>query len=133
MRQNFILIFLLLILSDFTSAQILTDSNLPIVIINTDGGVSIPDNPRVKGSMKIINRGGGQRNYVTDQGSTEYLNYNGRIDIEIRGAASQNFQKNSTDSLPEWLMISLITMSVFLVCHLKMTGFLMVWQMIRLL
>jgi hypothetical protein len=63
------------------------------VIINTDGGVSIPDNPRVKGSMKIINRGGSQRNSVTDKDSTEYLNYNGRIDIEIRGSASQNSQK----------------------------------------
>jgi hypothetical protein len=68
-------------------------SNLPIIIINTDGGVPIPDNPRVKGSMKIIYRGEGQRNFLTDQDRTEYLNYNGRIDIEIRGSASQNSQK----------------------------------------
>ena len=93
MRLSFNILFLFLILYTSANAQILTDSNLPIVIINTDGGGSIPDNPRVKGSMKIVNRGGGQRNYVTDQDSTEYLNYNGRIDIEIRGSASQNFQK----------------------------------------
>jgi len=39
--------------------------------------------------MKIINRGGGERNYVTDQYNTAYLNYNGRIDIETRGSSSQ--------------------------------------------
>ena len=27
-------------------AQILTDSNLPIVVIETDGGVNIPDEPK---------------------------------------------------------------------------------------
>jgi hypothetical protein len=74
-------------------AQNLTDSNLPIVIINTDGGVNIPDNPRVRATMKIICRGSGQRNYVTDQSIPEYLNYNGRIDIEVRGSSSQYSQK----------------------------------------
>jgi hypothetical protein len=93
MRQILIIISLLLILSGSASSQILTDSNLPIVIINTDGGVPIPDNPRVKGSMKIIYRGEGQRNYVTDQYNTAYLNYNGRIDIEIRGSSSQSRPK----------------------------------------
>ena len=73
--------------SDFSS------SNLPIVIINTDGGVTIPDNPRVPATMKIIYRGEGLRNYITDQNTTEYLNYNGRIDIEIRGSSSQELAK----------------------------------------
>lgn len=39
--------------------------------------------------MKIIDRGPGQRNYVTDQNNPVYLNYDGRIDIEIRGSSSQ--------------------------------------------
>jgi len=73
--------------------QAFTDSNLPIVIINTDFGVEIPDNPRVLGSMKIIYRGPGERNYVSDQNNPAYLNYNGRIDIELRGSSSQVTEK----------------------------------------
>lgn len=70
-------------------AQTFTDSNLPIVLINTDGGVEIPDDPKVLASMKIIYRGQGERSYITDQNNQAYLNYNGRIDIEIRGQSSQ--------------------------------------------
>jgi hypothetical protein len=43
--------------------------------------------------MKIIYRGNGLRNYVSDQNTTEYLNYNGRINIEIRGSSSQVLPK----------------------------------------
>lgn len=75
--------------------QTLTDSNLPIVIITTDGGATIPDEPKLKATMKIIDRGAGQRNYVSDQYNTAYLNYNGRIGIEIRGSSSQvSLKKN---------------------------------------
>jgi hypothetical protein len=74
-------------------SQSFTDSNLPIVIINTDGGVEIPDNPRVLATMKIIYRGVGQRNYLTDQTNKAFLNYNGRINIEIRGSSSQVLPK----------------------------------------
>jgi hypothetical protein len=72
---------------------IFSSSNLPIVIINTDGGESIPDDPRVMANMKIISRGAGQRNYVDDQNSAEFLNYNGRINIEVRGSSSQSTPK----------------------------------------
>lgn len=75
------------------SAQNFTDSNLPIIIIATDQGVPIPDNPRVRGTMKIIYRGPGERNYVIDQNTPAYLNYNGRIDIELRGSSSQATEK----------------------------------------
>lgn len=75
------------------SAQPFTSSNLPIVIINTDGGNEIPDYPRIRGTMKIIDRGPGQRNYLTDQNTPEYLDYNGRIDIELRGSSSQATEK----------------------------------------
>jgi hypothetical protein len=74
-------------------SQNFTDSNLPIVIINTDGGVDIPDSPRVLANMKIIYRGAGLRNWVTDQNTPGYLNYNGRISIEIRGSSSQVLPK----------------------------------------
>jgi hypothetical protein len=77
----------------FTAPLDFSSSNLPIVIINTDGGMEIPDEPRVLANMKIIYRGEGLRNYLTDQNTPEYLNYNGRIDIEIRGSSSQYLEK----------------------------------------
>mgnify|MGYP001580718261 CR=1 FL=1 len=80
---------ILLVLSGNIGAQDFTDSNLPVVIINTDGTVPIVDDPRVLASMKIIYRGPGERNYLTDQNNAQYLNYDGRIDIEIRGSSSQ--------------------------------------------
>ncbi len=92
MRQIYI-IGLLIFLSRPAGAQSFTDSNLPIVIISTDGGVEIPDDPRALASMKIIYRGNGERNFVTDQTNPLYLNYDGRIDIEIRGSSSTVFDK----------------------------------------
>ncbi len=74
-------------------SQSFTDSNLPIILINTDGGVAIPDAPRVFATMKVIYRGAGLRNYVIDQNTAEYLNYDGRISIEIRGSSSQTLPK----------------------------------------
>jgi hypothetical protein len=76
-------------------SQTFTDSNLPIVVINTDYGIEIPDDPRIWANMKIIYRGEGQRNYLTDQSAPEYLNYNGRIDIELRGSSSQALDKKA--------------------------------------
>ncbi len=70
-------------------SQTLIESNLPIIIITTDGGVSIPDEPKVKASMKLIYHGPGELNYVTDKDNPAYLDYNGRIGIEIRGSSSQ--------------------------------------------
>lgn len=91
-RHLVILSFLLFPLLSF--AQILTDSNLPIVIIDTDGGVTIPDEPKVLANMKIIWHQDGTRNYMADANNPIYLNYDGRIGIERRGSSSQNnFQK----------------------------------------
>jgi CotH kinase protein/Lamin Tail Domain/Secretion system C-terminal sorting domain len=78
----------------YSYSQTFTDSNLPIVIINTDGGITIPDSPRIFASMKIISRGAGLRNWLTDQTTPAYLNYDGRINIEIRGSSSQTLPKN---------------------------------------
>ena len=89
MRYIFTFVLFTISLAWQASAQILNNSNLPIVIINTDGNVPILDNPRVLANMKIIYRGQGIRNYVSDQNIAGYLNYNGRIDIEIRGSSSQ--------------------------------------------
>jgi hypothetical protein len=43
--------------------------------------------------MKIIFRGEGLRNYLTDQNTPSYLNYDGRINIETRGSSSQTLLK----------------------------------------
>ncbi len=80
-------------------AQTFTDSNLPIVIITTDKDpntglpIEIPDDPKVLASMKIIYHPDGSRNYLTDINTPEYLNYDGRIGIELRGSSSQALPK----------------------------------------
>lgn len=72
-------------------AQEFTSSNLPIIVIETDGGVSIPDEPKVLATMKIIWHQDGSRNYMSDIDNPEFLNYNGRIGIERRGYSSQMY------------------------------------------
>ena len=72
-------------------AQNFTDSNLPIVVIETDNGANIPDEPKIPGSMKIIWHQDGSRNYMTDIDNPEFLNYDGRIGIERRGYSSQMY------------------------------------------
>jgi hypothetical protein len=97
--KNLFLISILFLLPIFSSAQTLTSSNLPIVIINTDNNPytgmpqEILDEPKALGTMKVIYRPDGSRNYVSDQTNESYLNYNGRIGIEIRGSSSQILDK----------------------------------------
>ena len=79
----------ILLLPCWAWAQILTDSNLPIVVIETDGGANIPDEPKVLATMKIIWHQDGSRNHLSDIDNPEFLNYNGRIGIERRGYSSQ--------------------------------------------
>lgn len=83
----------------FAQQTILKNSNLPILIINTDINPStrspyvITDEPKVLGTMKLIYRPDGTRNYVTDVNNTNFLNYNGKIGIELRGSSSQDLDK----------------------------------------
>jgi hypothetical protein len=83
------------------AAQSFSGSNLPIVIIQTDTdpltGLPrvIPDEPKVPGSMKVIFRPDGSRNMLADQNNPAYLQYNGRIGVEIRGSTSQVLPKKS--------------------------------------
>ena len=84
-----IIALLLVLFSWAVMAQNFTDSNLPIVVIETDGGVNIPDEPKVSGTMKIIWHQDGSRNYLSDVDNPEFLNYDGRIGIERRGSTSQ--------------------------------------------
>ena len=91
MKRLIVILFLLSPLLSMT--QILTDSNLPIVVIETDGHVNIPDEPKVLATMKIIWHQDGSRNYLTDINNPEFLDYDGRIGIERRGSSSQNLPK----------------------------------------
>jgi hypothetical protein len=68
----------------------LTSSNLPIIVINTNGQ-EIPDDPKILADMGIIYNGANQRNNITDP----FNHYNGKIGIEIRGQSSQMFPQKS--------------------------------------
>ncbi len=91
--KKIVVLLLLVMCPWWVQGQILTDSNLPIVVIETDNGVTIPDEPRVYGNMKIIWHQDGSRNYLTDVNNPEFLNYDGRISIETRGSSSQMLPK----------------------------------------
>ena len=88
-KKQHIIALLLVLLSLTIKGQTFTDSNLPIVVIETDGGINIPDEPKVPGTMKIIWHQDGSRNYMSDIDNPELLNYDGRIGIERRGSSSQ--------------------------------------------
>ncbi len=68
--------------------QTFTSSNLPIIVINTNG-IPIPDEPKIAADMGIIYNGLGLQNNLTDA----HNNFNGKIGIEIRGSSSQMFPK----------------------------------------
>ena len=92
-RYFFIVLLTLLLFQTSIKAQVFTDSNLPIIIINTDNAQEIPDEPSIFGTMKVIYKGEGIQNYVSDQTNPLFLNYNGRIAIQIRGSSSQVLPK----------------------------------------
>ena len=85
-----------------------TSSNLPIVLINTNGQV-IPNDYKITADMGVIYNGEGMRNNLTDPCN----NYNGKIGIEIRGSSSQWFPKKqyaveTRDELGNDLDVSLL-------------------------
>ena len=73
-----------------SQAQILTNSNLPIVKINTNGN-TIVDEPKVEVSFQIINNGTGLMNNINDFPNA----YDGYCGIEFRGNSTQGFEKKT--------------------------------------
>lgn len=74
-----------------TIAQVdFTDSNLPIIVINTNGQ-TILDDPKIDVQMGIIWNGDNNRNFLTDP----FNDFEGNIGIEIRGSTSQQYPKKS--------------------------------------
>ena len=53
MKKTLLTITMLFALTTL-SAQYISSSNLPIVIINTDNGATIPDEPKIGATMKIL-------------------------------------------------------------------------------
>ena len=88
-----LLLGLFLVAMSIVHGQYLTSSNLPIVIINTDNSASIPDEPKIGATMKILYVNDTTINYLSNQDDTAYLNYIGRIGIERRGSTSQGHSK----------------------------------------
>ena len=89
-----------------------TDSNLPIVVINTSGQ-TIQNNIEIPGMMGIIYNGPGIRNYMTDP----FNYYNDPISIEVRGQSSAGFPQKqyhveTKDSLGLNYNISLFGMPI---------------------
>lgn len=76
--------------NDPATYQPFVSSNLPIVILNTNNQ-DIPDEPKIQASMKIIDNGMGNINYVTDFPNA----YNNLIGIERRGSSSGDFPQKS--------------------------------------
>lgn len=68
--------------------NVFTSSNLPIIVINTNGQ-TIRDETRIQADMGIIYNENGQRNNITDP----FNHYDGKIGIEYRGSTSQSFPK----------------------------------------
>lgn len=70
----------------FTPPFIFNGSNLPLLVISTNGGI-IVDEPKITADLKIIHTENSDKNNLTDQPNI----YNGKIGIERRGASSFNY------------------------------------------
>ncbi|MBL7978478.1 MAG: CotH kinase family protein [Bacteroidetes Order II. Incertae sedis bacterium] len=83
-RCSFLISVLAFGVSSFAWAQF-TDSNLPIIRIDT-GGKTIVDEPRIVAKMEVVWNGPGKRNALNDPAN----HYDGPITIEFRGSTSQD-------------------------------------------
>ena len=91
MKQLYALLVLFGIVQPaFTQTVNFTSSDLPVIVINTNGQ-AILDDPKITADMGIIDNGPGKRNNLTDT----FTQYNGKIGIEIRGQSSQMFPMKS--------------------------------------
>lgn len=91
-RHKFCLLLPLLLFCFSGVAQVLTETDLPIVLINTNG-VPVQDEPKIPATMKIIYKGPGQLNRPTDPAN----DFDGNIGIELRGSTSQFYDKKPYD------------------------------------
>lgn len=85
-----LLSFLFIFKFGFTQVDGISSSNLPLVVVNTNGQ-EIPDNDKITCGMRIIDNGDGQLNRPSDPGNI----YSGFIGIEIHGHYSALFPQKS--------------------------------------
>lgn len=92
----FLFLFLFNVTFTTTQAQDFESSNLPIIVIDTEGK-TIVDDPKVNVKMGIIDNGVGNRNYYKNPANNNqpdpFNHFNGIVGIEHRGSASQFFPK----------------------------------------
>jgi hypothetical protein len=99
------------ILSDQKESAAFSGSDISLVVIETNGGFSIPDEVKIKAHMKIIDAGPGEWNTPLDAGNV----YDGNIGIEIRGSYSASLPQKpygfeTRDSLGNNLNVPLLGM-----------------------
>lgn len=90
MKRLFCSLSLLLLMATHGLAQSFTSSNLPVIVINTNGQ-PVVDNPKITADMGIVFNTGNARNNLSDP----FNHYNGKIGIEFRGQSSQSFPMKS--------------------------------------
>lgn len=90
MKKLHLATLLLLLFNHSLKAQILTESNLPIIIIDSSTN-EIPDEPKIPAIMGIIDNGTGQVNSSDDT----FNHYDGHIGIETRGNSTQLYDKKT--------------------------------------
>jgi hypothetical protein len=90
MRSCLIAFYVLFLFPAYCFGQTLTSTNLPIVVINTNGN-TIADEPKAMVDFGIIYNGVGMLNHPTDP----WNHYGSHAMIEYRGCSSQNFPQRS--------------------------------------
>lgn len=112
--QSKYLIFTLLIFilskTGFSQVSGISSSNLPLVVISTNGK-TITDGSKISATMKVISNGAGMVNRPEDPGN----NFTGTIGIEIRGSYSSSLPQKpygieTRDAAGENLNVSLLGM-----------------------
>lgn len=86
--RSLLVVVLCLMNNSVWAQEAFDSSDLPIVVIDTQGG-TILDDPRIRCHMGIIDNAQEQFNALNDA----YNGYDGYINIEIRGSSSQAFPK----------------------------------------
>ncbi|MDF1576226.1 MAG: CotH kinase family protein [Bacteroidales bacterium] len=81
MKAGFLILLVFILLNAGLAQE---GMDIPVVVVETNGGFPIPDEPKIKAHLKVIDNGPGQLNYASDSGNV----YDGNAGIEIRGAYS---------------------------------------------
>jgi len=70
----------------FSAPSLVFSSNIPLLMIETENGKTITDEPKTKAYLRMVNNGAGNRNNVDDFPNE----YSGSIGIEVRGRYSSS-------------------------------------------